>query len=219
MSGFQGRDLTCIRGQRLVFDRLDFSVETGDLLLLRGPNGAGKSSLLRLMAALLRPAAGALTWDGKSIWSQRDEHQVRITYVGHLDGVKAPLTGCENVAFWAVLAGHGNRDADARARLALDRLGIEHLADVPARLMSAGQKRRVNLARLAAVPSPIWLLDEPATSLDDAGAAALSNMIGDHLDSGGMAIAATHQSLLAGRAQELQIGEHANANLDEETDG
>ena len=210
MSGFSGRDLACIRGERVIFDQLDFALSPGEVLLVRGPNGSGKSSLLRLMAGFLRPAAGDLLWDDSAIASDWDAHRTRVTYVGHLDAVKLPLTAAENVTFWGRLVhqgglgdGHGGRHTAARTEQALARLDISHLADIPAGLMSAGQRRRVNLARLVVAPTPLWLLDEPTTSLDSAGVEAVEDLIADHLGAGGIVVAATHQAMLRRKSKEL----------------
>lgn len=201
MSGLVGRQLACVRGGRLVFEGLDFAVEPGQALLLRGPNGVGKSSLLRLMAGFLPPAAGAIIWDGNPITKDPDGHRARTLYTGHLDALKLALTGRENLAFWARIGGHGA----ARVTNALARLGISHLADIPAQLMSAGQRKRLNLARLVAAPASLWLMDEPATSLDADGAALVGEIMAAHLDSGGIVIAATHQDMLGQRATELRL--------------
>ncbi|MCZ6763520.1 MAG: heme ABC exporter ATP-binding protein CcmA, partial [Alphaproteobacteria bacterium] len=189
MRGLRGNELACIRGQRLVFDKVTIALAPGEALMLRGPNGAGKSSLLRLLAALLAPASGEILWDDALIDGDREAHRARVTYVGHLDAVKLPLTGFENLFFWAKLAKvsmGGDGDAAARTQAALERFGIAHLAYIPARLMSAGQRKRLNLARLAAAPTPLWLLDEPATSLDSAATLALREVITDHLAGGGL---------------------------------
>ncbi len=201
MSGFEGRDLTCIRGGRLVFEGVNFAASPGQALLLRGPNGVGKSSLLRLMVGFLVPAAGTINWDGTPISSDRDAHGARSVYIGHLDALKLSLTGAQNLSFWARINGHGKDHVLA----ALERFGILHLADIPAQLMSAGQRKRLNLARLIAVPSPLWLMDEPVTSLDAEGSELIEDIMAVHLDAGGIVIAATHQDLLGNRATELRL--------------
>ena len=196
---FAGEGLGCIRGERLVFRDVGFAVEPGGALILRGANGSGKSSLLRLACGLLKPAAGRLTWGGADVRGDAYAHRARLRYVGHLDAVKAAFTVAENVAFWAAFSGHAGNKADIGA--ALSRFDLTALADIPARLLSAGQRRRVNLARLAVAPGPLWLLDEPTVSLDEASATALANLMADHRSTGGIVVAATHAELgLAGAA-------------------
>lgn len=189
-AGFSGKELLCIRGERQVFTGLDFAVSAGEALVLTGPNGSGKSSLLRMMAGLLPPAAGILYRDGEDVREAPDEHRGGLHYVGHLDAVKPVLTVAENLAFWA-----GIRQADADVGGALDALGLTRLADTPARLLSAGQKRRLNLARLAASPAPLWLLDEPTVALDAASVSALVNLVARHREGGGMVVVSTHIDL------------------------
>ena len=192
--------LACVRGERTVFTGLDFRLEAGGILLLRGPNGAGKSSLLRLLASLQRPAAGRLAWDGADVWDDPEAHRRRVTYVGHLDAVKPLLTVAENLGFWARLAGGG------RLAPALDAFGLAHLAEVPARLLSAGQRRRTALARLELAQGPLWLLDEPDASLDEDGLARLAQAIGRQRARSGLVIVASHHDLPLGEAQTLRLG-------------
>lgn len=182
-----GRDLACRRGDRLVFAGLSLVVDGGDALVVTGPNGAGKSSLLRVLAGLIPPFAGRLDL------ARRDDNRMAVGYVGHLDAVKGDLTALETLTFWARLA--DRREAAARARLALGAYGINHLADVPGRFLSAGQKRRVALARLLAAPARLWLLDEPTVALDRAGQDRLAAAIASHRAHGGAIVAATHQDL------------------------
>ena len=165
-SRFTGDKLLCIRGERVVFTKLDFSVASGEALLLLGPNGSGKSSLLRVMAGLLKAAGGHLSWDGVPVLEDREAHSARVHYVGHHDAIKPVLSVLENLRFWARL--HDSTAGDATARAALETLELLRLAEVPGKLLSAGQKRRLNLARLLAAPAPLWLLDEPTVALDRA---------------------------------------------------
>lgn len=188
---FAGRDLSCLRGERLVFAGLSFSIGPGDALLLLGPNGSGKSSLLRLMALLLRPLSGHLTWEGTPVTEDPEAHGARCRYVGHLDAIKPVLGLRENLAFWARLAGAGSERLDQ----ALETFSLAPLAEVPGRMLSAGQKRRANLARLVAAPAPLWLLDEPTTALDKASVARLEGVIAAHRAEGGMVVLSTHQDI------------------------
>jgi heme exporter protein A len=193
MSDFSGTDLTCLRGDRLVFRDLGFRVSSGGALLLVGPNGSGKSSLLRLMAGLLRPFSGRLAWDGAAIADEPDRHRARVHYVGHQDAVKPVLSALENLAFWAGLGGAA--DPVAAARGALSRMGVSHVGDVPGRYLSAGQKRRLNLARLVAAPRPLWLLDEPTVALDGDGVRRLEAEMARHRREGGIVVASTHAGI------------------------
>jgi len=202
MGEFTGQNLACVRGERAVFVGLDFSVAPGGALVLRGPNGCGKSSLLRMLAGLLPAAAGALLWDGAPVADDIEDHRARLHYVGHHDPIKAVLTVLENLTFWARLRGG---DA-AAAAAALDRLGIAYLADVPGRFLSAGQRRLSNLARLLAMPAPLWLLDEPTVALDTRAVGALEAAIEAHRASGGMVIAATHTAIAMAGAAVLDVG-------------
>jgi len=192
---FSGHNLTCIRGERVVFEGLGFSVAPGMALLLRGPNGSGKSTLLRLAAGFLKPEDGHLTFrheDGQEVADSEDFREF-IHYVGHLDPVKPAFTVTENLEFWSGF--EGNPDPERGAAEALEKMGLAHIADVPGRYLSAGQRRRLNLARIAAAHKPIWLLDEPSVSLDGASVALLADLITEHRTGGGMVIAATHIDL------------------------
>ncbi len=206
MNRFEGTSLDCLRSARPVFRGLAFQIESGGALVLTGPNGSGKSSLLRLMAGLLPPAAGTLAWNGAAVTEDPDAHRGRLRYLGHLDAVKPALTAWENLAFWAGLMG---ADPDAAVAPALDALGIGPLSDLPARFLSAGQKRRLNLARLALAPSALWLLDEPATALDAETLDRLRGLIQRHRDGGGMAVVSTHSDLGLTDAASLDLASFA----------
>ncbi len=200
-SGLAGRGLECVRGERTVFSGIDFAVPPGGALVLRGPNGSGKSSLLRLIAGLLEPAAGTITWNGEPVDDDAEAHHARLRYVGHLDAVKPALTVAENLAFWAGLHGGGRGSAAA-----LDRLGLGHLADVPAQLLSAGQRRRLALARIVAAPAPLWLLDEPTVTLDEEAVGVVEALIAAHRADGGLVVVATHTGLQLPEAEALDLG-------------
>ena len=180
---FAGAALSCQRGERLVFEDLDFSLVPGGLLLLRGPNGSGKSSLLRLMAGLLTPAQGSLTWGGAAIGRDGDAHRRRLAFLGHLDALKPALSAAENLAFWC--------GSDA-VQPALAAWGIDHLAGRPARLLSQGQRRRLALARILASRAALWLLDEPTNALDDEAVTIFAQRLAGHRAAGGMAVIALH---------------------------
>lgn len=188
-----------MRGGREVFAGLGFEVGQGATLLLRGPNGAGKSSLLRLVAGLVRKSAGTLALEGG-----RDDVPLgeQVHYVGHLDALKPALTVAENLDFWAeMLGGDG-----ASTNVALERVGLEGLADFPAGILSAGQRRRLALARLIVARRPVWLLDEPTTAIDSASRRRLFTVLNEHLKAGGISLIATHEKLnIAARI--LNMGE------------
>ncbi len=205
MSLFEGRDLLCVRGERRVFEGLSFALAAGGLLVLTGPNGSGKSSLLRIMAGLLRPAAGALLWDGAPVADDPDAHAARLQYLGHLDAVKPVLSAAENLMFWAALHDGGT----AEVTRALDGFDLGALAEVPGRMLSAGQKRRVALARLLAAPAEVWLLDEPTVGLDAASLARLTGAIAAHRARGGRVVVATHAAIEAPDAEVLELGDFA----------
>lgn len=203
---FAGEDLLCIRGERTVFTGLEFTVSGGDALILSGPNGCGKSSLLRLMAGLLAPAAGTLRRDGRPVSEDPESHHTSLHYVGHHDAVKPVLTVAENLNFWAALKGDTTHVASA-----LDAFGLAALSDMSARLLSSGQRRRLNLARIAANPAPLWLLDEPAVGLDTASVETLTGLVATHRARGGIAIVSTHTDLAIDDAENLQVDRFAMA--------
>jgi heme exporter protein A len=194
----QAAGLAAFRGERLVFRDLDFVVEAGGALLLTGPNGSGKSTLLRLLAGLLRPTAGTLTWDGADALADLPMHARRVAYVGHQDAVKPGLTAAENLRFAARLSGGKVRDA-------LAAVGLEELADLPARMLSAGQRRRLALARLVLSQAPLWLLDEPTLGLDAVSVERFGTMLDAHRAANGMVIAATHLPLPMRESTELAL--------------
>ncbi len=191
-----GAGLAAFRGERLVFRDVALSLEAGGALLLVGPNGSCKSTLLRLLAGLVRPAAGTLLWRGEDALADLAGHATRLAYLGHQDAVKPGLGVAENLRSLAQ-AGAGGRDVGA----ALAALGLGRLASLPARMLSAGQRRRLALARLALSAAPLWLLDEPTLGLDDASVALLGTLLARHRERGGAVVAATHLALpLAGAA-------------------
>jgi len=197
---FRAEILTCTRGGRTVFSSLSFSVAAGGALLVTGRNGAGKSSLLRLLAGLLRPAEGRIVLDGGDPERTPGE---QAHYLGHQDALKPSLSVTENLDFWVRYLGETR--ADLSAALAL--VGLSGVADLPAAYLSAGQRRRLSLARLVAIKRPVWLLDEPSAALDSAGQDGLGRLMAAHLVSGGLIVAATHGPLPLPGAQELRLGD------------
>jgi heme exporter protein A len=195
----QAEGLAVFRGERLVFRDIGFTVAEGGALLLTGPNGSGKSTLLRLLAGLLRPAAGLLYWHGRNALSDLPAHAERVAYVGHQDAVKPGLTAAENLYFAARLTATDVGEA-------LAAVGLEDLADLPARMLSAGQRRRLALARLMLSHAPLWLLDEPTLGLDVASVDRFGGMLSEHRRRGGLAVVATHLPLPVPEAAELHLG-------------
>ncbi len=190
--------VTIERGGHVIIDGLSFSVGAGDALVLTGPNGAGKTTLIRALAGFLTPTSGSIQVVGAG---DDAELAALCHYVGHRDAIKPKLTVAENVAFWAAYLGGPVGGCDA----ALDACGLLDLADVPAAYLSAGQKRRLGLARLLSAPRPIWLLDEPTTSLDATHQRAFAALIEQHRAGGGIVIAATHMDLGLVGTRSLQL--------------
>ncbi|RMF10572.1 MAG: heme ABC exporter ATP-binding protein CcmA [Alphaproteobacteria bacterium] len=198
--GFEARSLACRRAGRLVFEGLDFSLAPGQLLVLTGANGSGKSSLLRLAAGLLSPAGGALLRAGVDLAKDRDSHLADLHFVGHKNALKPTLSAAANLEFWARFLGDAGN-----VEQGLDAMGLGGLADLPAGELSAGQQRRLGLARLFLRPATLWLLDEPTVGLDQASRTRLADAMRRHLECGGMILAATHEDLgLSGGVLELE---------------
>ena len=189
--------LTLERGSRRLIEGLSVTVAAGEALEIRGPNGTGKTTLLRAIAGFLAPSEGTITLAGGVEDATVGE---QCHFIGYLNGVRASLTVAENARFWADFLGDGREPDEA-----LDRLGLAALADIPTRYLSAGQRRRLGLARLLLADRPLWLLDEPTVSLDQEGVAALAAIAATHLDKGGLIVAATHLPLAIRDARELRL--------------
>jgi heme exporter protein A len=194
-------NLVIERGGRVIVGDLSFRVQSGEALVLTGANGAGKTTLLRALAGFLPLAKGAIRVEGGDTDKSLSE---QAHTVGHANAVKANLTVGENIRFWSQFLS-GSDGAELRTRKALEAFALDDLEDFPASYLSAGQKRRVGLARLLAAPRPIWLLDEPTVSLDAASTAKLAALINAHTSTGGIAIAATHLPLGLERTRDLRL--------------
>ena len=192
--------LTIERGGRVVIDAVSFRVAAGEALVLTGPNGAGKTTLIRAMAGFIAASSGRIAVDAMG---NPDLAEI-CHYVGHCNAIKPKLTVTENIAFWAAYLGGDAATTDA-TDTALDGFGLLDLAAVPAAYLSAGQTRRLGLARLLAAPRPVWLLDEPTTSLDAAPQRQFAALIERHRAGGGLVIAATHLDLGLADARTLQL--------------
>jgi heme exporter protein A len=202
-----GADIAIERGGRRLFSNLSFEVASGEALIVSGPNGAGKSSLLRAIFGLLRLGAGAVLLEGGEAERSVGE---QAHYLGHADALKSALTAAQNLDFWSALLGGQNaspntRETSPSSGAALEQLGLGHVVDLPVHALSAGQKRRVALARLLVAYRPLWLLDEPTSALDAAAQLRLADIMRSHLAGGGIVVAATHAPLGL-PARELKLG-------------
>lgn len=202
----QVTDLECVRGDRRLFTAMSFSLEPRELLHVQGPNGSGKTSLLRLVCGLTEPAGGDITWRGTSLRELAEEYFAEVLYLGHLNGLKDELSAAENLRISSTLAGAGATPAAISDALA--RLGLAGYEDLPVKILSQGQKRRVALARLLLSRAALWVLDEPFTALDSAAVHVLQAILDTHLDNDGMVILTTHQEFAsdAQRIKRIHLG-------------
>ncbi len=202
----QATQLECRRGDRLLFSGLDFAVDAGTLLHVRGRNGSGKTTLLRTLCGLYTQDSGEIRWKGERIGALAEDYRRELLYFGHLNGIKGDLTGVENLHLSATLDGD-SADLDAVWE-ALARIGLQGFEDLPTRMLSQGQKKRVGLARLILSRAPLWILDEPFTALDADAVDLLQGLIAGHVAKGGMAVLTTHQAvpLTSGQARHLDLG-------------
>lgn len=201
------QNLSCSRGGRTLFSNLEFSISPGQAILILGGNGQGKTSLLRLLTGLSQPASGEVLWRGMKLDDVRENFHQEMAYIGHLNGIKDDLTPIENLRLSAQLG--GRKLDEAQAEEMLRQLGLARSFDLPCRVLSFGQRRRVALASLLCANALLWILDEPLTGLDVHGVALLENLLKTHLDQGGMAVLTTHQplSLEGANFRSLHIGE------------
>lgn len=186
--------LNCSRGERRLFSGLNVNVERGMLLAVVGENGSGKTSLLRIFSSLLPPEQGSVLWEGQDIHQLKELYSAQLTYIGHLNGIKDDLTPLENLTSAMSLAGEACSLNEAQG--ALEAIGLKRpIHQLPSKVLSQGQKRRVALARLWLSTRPLWLLDEPFTSLDTAATSVVTNRLHAHLQRGGLAVVVTHQEV------------------------
>lgn len=200
--------LACERDWRLLFERLDLRLDRGDMLQIAGPNGSGKTSLLRLLCGLMQPTAGEVLLKGAPLQAQRGELARNLLWIGHAAGIKGLLTAEENLSWLCALHQPAEREAIWQA---LASVGLRGFEDVPCHTLSAGQQRRVALARLYLAPPPLWVLDEPFTALDKLGVAQLEAHLAQHCEAGGLVVLTTHHSLTQTPSgyRELDLGQRA----------
>jgi heme exporter protein A len=190
LSGLSTHDLACSRGYRDLFAGLSLHVQPGEILRVEGRNGSGKTSLLRILAGLAQPVSGDVLWNGLKIHDPQTEYFQNLLYIGHKPGIKYELTAIENLCLSRALFGSRSENGIEEA---LYQIGLYGFEDMPAAMLSAGQKRRVALAQLYLSPAKLWILDEPYTSLDVAAVALLEEVFRQHVQAGGMLIMTSHQ--------------------------
>lgn len=197
--------LACRRGERMVFAGVSFRLPAGGALLLTGSNGSGKTSLLRILATLIMPAAGRLFWGGAPVEADAAAYRAQLEFIGHQDGIKPGLTPRETLTFWAALRGNEPRRSAGLVEAALTAFALDLVADWPCRWLSAGQRRRTALARLVAAPAAVWLLDEPASALDEENQSRLERIIAEHRVPGGRVVVASHTPIELGTAASVAL--------------
>jgi heme exporter protein A len=191
------------RGDRHVLRGVSLDVHRGELMHVSGPNGTGKTTLLRVVSGLLRPEKGSVAWQGRSIAATAAEYQGALAYASHEPALKSDLTALENLRF---TVGLKRRVTAAELRSSLERTGVGTCADLPARVLSAGQRRRVAMARVLAFRADLWLLDEPFTNLDGSGSSLLSALLAEHVGQGGLALVVAHHELnVAAQTRKLEL--------------
>jgi heme exporter protein A len=193
----EANNLECVRGDRILFSALNFSLQAGEVLQVNGPNGSGKTTLLRTLCGLMTPAHGEIRWGDQAIRALGEEYLKETAYLGHLNGIKDDLSALENLHINSTLSGASVSREDAAA--ALHTLGIEGCEDLPTKLLSQGQKRRVAMARLLTSTARLWVLDEPYTALDSAAVQTVQHMISEHVAAGGLVVLTTHQEVAIDR--------------------
>lgn len=202
----QVSSLECVRGDLSLFKDLSFSVNAGELLHLHGHNGSGKTTLLRTLGGLIKPAAGEILWQQDNIDELQEDYTRHLTYIGHKNAIKDDLSAVENLRIASLLDGFNISEDEAWD--ALDKIGLKGMEDLPTKVLSQGQKKRVALSRLLVSGTSLWILDEPFVALDKQAVAFLEDVIREHIANDGMAIVTTHQevSLTRGMVKELKLG-------------
>ena len=189
----EARAITCVRGDRELFSRLDLQVSAGECLHIRGENGVGKTSLLRLLTGLASPESGEVLWNGVPIKKESSEYHSKLLFLGHRDALKEDLTALENLRMYAAIDGIDLSDVEAFSTLW--RFGLKGREDLPVNCLSAGQKKRVLMARMLTRRAQVWILDEPFNALDTQAVLELQSLIGQHLEGNGLVVLTSHQPL------------------------
>ena len=189
----EAREITCVRGERELFSGLSLQVLPGQCLHIRGENGVGKTSLLRILTGLASPEVGEVLWNGRSIKKDASDYHSQLLFLGHRDALKEDLSALENLRMYAAIDGIALSEQDAFA--SLWRFGLKGREDLPVNCLSAGQKKRVLMARIVTRRAPVWILDEPFNALDAHAVAELQGLIAEHLENGGLAVLTSHQPL------------------------
>ncbi|MGM0614128.1 MAG: cytochrome c biogenesis heme-transporting ATPase CcmA [Pseudomonadota bacterium] len=201
----QARQLACERDERWLFKGLDVDIRSGEVVRIEGPNGSGKTTLLKILSGQLTDYHGELIWNGEAMRQVREHFLANLLYLGHSPGVKTGLSALENLAWYQAL--DGQTDNQAASWKALENVGLAGFEDVPAGQLSAGQQRRIALARLTLTPRILWVLDEPFTAIDRYGVAALEAQLVAHANNGGCVIVTTHHELSSSPAlRRIQLG-------------
>ncbi|QKM61085.1 cytochrome c biogenesis heme-transporting ATPase CcmA [Polynucleobacter arcticus] len=199
----EAREITCVRGERELFSRLNMQVSPGECLHIRGENGVGKTSLLRLLTGLASPESGDILWGGRSIKNDAQDYHRKLLFLGHRDALKEDLTALENLRMFAAIDGIAISDVDAIS--SLWRFGLKGREDLPVNCLSAGQKKRVLMARMLTRRAQVWILDEPFNALDTQAVGELQGLIAEHLENDGLVVLTSHQPLAMPQLKVLDL--------------
>lgn len=200
------QQLACQRGDNILFERLNLNIQSGDLVQIEGPNGIGKSSLLRILVGLSQPLAGVVTWNGQAITQQREDYHCALLYLGHQAGIKPELSPWENLAFYQKIS--PCQQGKEALWSTLEKVGLLGREDIPSGSLSAGQQRRIALARLWLSQAPLWILDEPFTAIDKKGVEELTSLFEKQTKQGGIVIFTSHQNIPSQQVQVISLAQY-----------